>query len=82
MTTTKHLSKHTLPEDVAQAIIEMKAQWRASIGDVPALMAQIVSALEKDIQDIEATQKRAKVLGLKPPITILLMEWFHQRPWR
>lgn len=60
MTTTKHLSKHTLPEDVSQAIIEMKAQWRASIGDVPALMAQIVSELEKDIQDIEATQKAGK----------------------
>ncbi|TDR14865.1 YbiU family protein [Marinomonas communis] len=60
MTTTKHLSKHTLPEDVSQAIIEMKTQWRASIGDVPALMAQIVSELEKDIQDIEATQKAGK----------------------
>lgn len=60
MTTTKHLSKHTLPEDVAQAIVEMKAQWRASIGDVPTLMAQIVSALEEDIQDIEAIQKAGK----------------------
>ena len=60
MTTTNHLSKHTFPEDIAQAIIEMKAQWRESINDVPELMAQIVSALEKDIQDIEATQKAGK----------------------
>ena len=60
MTTIKKTLSPHLPDDITQAIVEMKAQWRASIGDVPALMAQIVSALEKDIQDIEATQKAGK----------------------
>ncbi|NLQ18762.1 DUF1479 family protein [Marinomonas sp. M1K-6] len=45
-----------LPNDVPQAIRQMKSAWRASIGDVPALIARIMADLEADIEDIERAQ--------------------------
>jgi hypothetical protein len=45
-----------LPSDVQQAIRDIKASWRQSIGDVQALMAHIIADLEADISDIEQAQ--------------------------
>lgn len=56
MTTITKADHHQVPEDVSQAVREMKAQWRASIGDVSKLMDQIVTSLEAEIRDIETTQ--------------------------
>ena len=46
-------SKSYLPDDIEKAIKDTKQLWRARIGDVPALLENIVAGLERDIQAIE-----------------------------
>lgn len=47
-----------LPTDVGAAIAAVKKDWRQRIGDVPALLDEIVVHLEKEIAAIEAEHQR------------------------
>ena len=46
-----------LPEDVSEAIRSTKKAWRESIGDVSALVENIIIKIENEIREIETAQK-------------------------
>ena len=69
-------SKSYLPDDIEKAIKDTKQLWRARIGDVPALLENIVAGLERDIQAIE--QDIQKQLDKESEITRSGLETMRQ----